>query len=195
MRPGDYLKDNWKNLLPWPAVILCVVLTAAQLHAQGRIWWCVCGQHNLWAGDIWSAHNSQHLADPYSFTHVLHGVIFYGLISWFLPRLSLQWRFFMTVFIESCWELLENSTLVIQRYREATMALGYEGDSITNSMADIVCCAIGFFLARRLGLRWSIVLFVITELVLLAWMRDNLTLNVLMLLCPVDAIKAWQVIH
>jgi len=187
--------SNWNLMLPLIAIIPLIVLMVFQLHVQGRIWWCACGRHNLWAGDIWSAHNSQHLFDPYSFTHVLHGVIFCGLVSWLLPRLPVSWKLFVTILIEAGWELLENSRFIIQRYREATMALGYEGDSITNSVGDIVCCTLGFLLARYLGLRWSAVLFVVTELVLLFWIRDNLTLNVLMLVCPVDAIKAWQVIH
>lgn len=121
--------------------------------------------------------------------------MFCGLVAWLLPRLPLSWRLALVIFVESGWELLENSQLVIQRYREATMGLGYEGDSITNSMGDILCCVTGLFLARYLGLRRSIVLFVVTELVLLFWIRDNLTLNVLMLTCPIEAIKAWQVVH
>jgi len=177
------------------AISAVVALAVFQLHNQGRIWWCACGGHNLWAGDIWTAHNSQHLFDPYSFTHVLHGVVFCGLVAWLLPRISLLWRLFVITCIEAGWELLENSQFIIMRYREATMALGYDGDTITNSIGDIACCTAGFFLAGYLGLRRSIVLFVVTELVLLFWIRDNLTLNVLMLVWPVDAIKAWQVIH
>lgn len=176
-------------------MLLVCTITVFQLHNQGRIWWCTCGHANLWAGDIWTSHNSQHLFDPYSFTHVLHGVLFCGIIVWLFPRLPLVWCFFITVCIEAGWEVLENSQFIIQRYREATMALGYEGDTITNSMGDILCCAVGFYLARYLGFRWSIVLFIVTELVLLFWIRDNLTLNVLMLIFPIDAIKAWQVIH
>jgi hypothetical protein len=166
-----------------------------QLHAQGRVWWCACGQLYPWAGDIWSSHNSQHWFDPYSFTHILHGVLFCGLLAWLLPRAPLGWRLTLAVALEASWEVLENSPLIIHRYREATIGLGYEGDSIANSMADILCCALGFALARRLGLRWSAVLFVVTELLLLFWVRDNLTLNVLMLTFPIQAVKAWQMGH
>ena len=169
--------------------------TVYQLHRQERIWWCACGKLNLWAGDIWSSHNSQHVFDPYSFTHVLHGILFYGIIARLFSRMSFAWRLCLAIGLEAAWEVIENTPLIIQRYREATIGLGYEGDSIINSIADVLCCVIGFILARQLGFRWSVVLFVATELVLLFWVRDNLTLNVLMLICPIDAIKSWQMIH
>ena len=181
----------------WPGLSITAILamTVFQLHRQGRVFWCACGSLNVWAGDIWSSHNSQHVLDPYSFTHVLHGVLFCGLLAWLLPRLPPVWRLTATVFLEAVWEIAENSRFIIQRYREATIGLGYEGDSIINSIADIVCCGIGFALARRLGWRRSAILFVVTELILLVWIRDNLTLNVLMLLHPVEVIKAWQMVH
>lgn len=184
-----------EKLWPWTAFALLLIGMVYQLHLQGRIWWCACSRPFLWDGDIWSAHNSQHLFDPYSFTHVLHGVVFCGLVCMLFPRLRLVWRLWMATFIESLWEIFENTQFVIQRYREATIGLGYEGDSIANSMGDIACCALGFLLAWRLGLRRSIILFVLIELVLLVCIRDNLTLNVLMLLCPIDAIKSWQMPH
>jgi hypothetical protein len=181
----------------WPVLSIAGILaiTLLQLHRQGRIMWCACGRWNLWAGDIWSAHNSQHVFDPYSFTHVLHGLLFYGVLAWLCPRVPLAWRLTSAIFIEAAWEVLENSPWIIQRYREATIGLGYEGDSIVNSFADIVCCALGFALAQPLGWRRSAILFIITELVLLVWVRDNLTLNILMLTWPVEAIKAWQMVH
>lgn len=177
-----------------PALVIVAFLAVMtfQLHCQGRIWWCACSELYPWAGDIWSSHNSQHWFDPYSFTHVLHGVLLYGLLALLLPRLPWTWRLTLATAFEAVWEVLENSPLIIQRYREATIGLGYEGDSIANSLADILCCAIGFLLARRLGFRRSAMVFVVTELVLLVWVRDNLTLNVLMLTCPIEAIKTWQ---
>jgi len=180
---------------PW--LVLGAILTAAlyQLHRQGRVWWCACGKLNLWAGDIWSAHNSQHVFDPYSFTHVLHGILFYGIIVRLFPRMAFAWRFCLALGLEALWEVFENTQFIIQRYREATIGLGYVGDSIVNSAADILCCALGLILARRLGFRWSVVLFAATELALLFAVRDNLTLNILMLIYPIDAIKAWQMIH
>lgn len=170
------------------------VLTATiyQLLEQGRIWWCTCSNPFLWDGDIWSSHNSQHLFDPYSFTHVLHGVAFYGILWLALPRVQLAWRLWIATGMEAFWEILENTQFIIHRYREVTIGLGYTGDSIANSMGDIACCATGFVLAWHLGLRRSIVLFVATELLLLICVRDNLTLNILMLIHPVSAIKAWQ---
>lgn len=180
---------------PWLAITGILVITAFQLQQQGRIWWCACGHPNPWDSDIWSSHNSQHWFDPYSFTHVLHGMLFCGVLVWLLPKLRLIWSLTVTITAEGLWEVLENSPFIIQRYREATIGLGYEGDSIANSMADILCCAIGFLLARRIGFRWSVVLFVMTELVLLVTVRDNLTLNILMLTCPIEAIKAWQMVH
>ncbi|HEY2251595.1 MAG TPA: DUF2585 family protein, partial [Planctomycetaceae bacterium] len=173
--------DKHRKTMPWLAIVAVLIATAIQLRRQGRTWWCSCGRPNLWVGDVHSAHCSQHLLDPYSFTHVLHGLAFCGILAWALPKLLPNWRLFLAVAIESLWELLENSQLVIQRYRAATIALGYEGDSIVNSLSDVVFCAVGFVLARRLGLRRSIILFVLTELILLALIRDNLTLNVLML--------------
>lgn len=185
-----------RNVL-WPVIAFTLLLSATvfQLHNQGRIWWCACARPFLWAGDIWSKHASQHLFDPYSFTHVLHGVVFFSLLSLAFPRVRLVWRLWMAIGIEALWEILENSQFIIQRYRTATIGLGYEGDSIANSLGDILCCAIGFIVARHLGLRRSAVFFVATELVLLVWIRDNLTLNILMLIWPIDAIKSWQMIH
>lgn len=176
----------------WLAGIAALAATVFQLRRQGRTWWCACGQLDLWAGDVHSAHCSQHLFDPYSITHVLHGVALFGILAWAWPRLLPAWRLVLAISIESLWELLENSQLVIDRYRATTIALGYEGDSVVNSLSDILYCATGFILARKLGLRRSLVLFGLTELILLAWIRDNLTLNILMLVCPIDAIKSWQ---
>jgi hypothetical protein len=166
--------------------------TAIQLHHQGRRWWCACGQPFLWAGDVHSEHNSQHLFDPYSFTHVLHGVVFCGLLAWIAPRVPTAWRFVLALGLASLWEVIENSTFVIERYRSATASLGYEGDSVANSLGDILSCGVGFVLARWLGPRWSIVLFLVTEGVLLLWIRDDLLLNVIMLIYSLPEIKAWQ---
>lgn len=168
------------------------MVTAFLLHHHGRIWWCACGKATPWSGDIWTSHNSQHLFDPYSFSHVLHGVIFCGLFALLLRKASSQWRFFFSIVLECAWELFENSPFIIQRYREGTFALGYEGDSVLNSMGDVMSCGIGFAVAYYLGLRRSLVFVAIVELVMLVWIRDNLTLNIIMLIHPIDAIKAWQ---
>ncbi len=174
------------------AFVLLVGVMVLLLHLQGRIWWCACGEPSAWNGEIFSGHTSQHFFDHYSFTHVLHGVVFFGLAWVLFPRWRYGWRMWFAVLLEALWELLENSPMIIQRYREATIDKGYMGDSILNSTGDLVSCAIGFIIASRLGLKKSIVFYVVVELILLAWIRDNLTLNVIMLLYPIDAIKAWQ---
>jgi uncharacterized membrane protein YjdF len=178
----------------WPWLIIGSVLIAATLllRYQGRLWICSCGQVWLWAGDTKSANNSQHLFDPYSFTHILHGFVFCGLLTLAVPRLAEMWRLALTIVIEAAWEVVENSAAIIERYREATLALGYEGDTIVNSLGDILCCGIGFLLARRLGFRRSLVCFILTEVILVLWIRDSLILNIVMLIYPIDAIKAWQ---
>ena len=178
--------------LPWIAVVVVLVGVAYQLRSQGRLWWCSCDYLLLWSGDPWSSDNSQHLLDPYSFTHVLHGFLFCGLIALIAPRLTEAWQLWLAVSLEAVWEVVENSRSVIERYREETAALGYQGDTIVNSLADILLCAIGFVLARRLGFRRTLALFVVTEVALAVWIRDNLSLNVLMLIYPIEAVKEWQ---
>jgi hypothetical protein len=181
----------------WPGLAVAVILAGAvyQLRSQGRLWSCACGYFLLWTGDIWSSDNSQHLLDPYSFTHVLHGFLFWWLLAWILPRLSIIWRLTLAVSIEALWEVIENSNFVIQRYREATLALGYQGDTIINSLADVLLCALGFLIARWLGLRRSLLVFVAIEILLLIWIRDSLILNILMLIYPIGGIREWQMGH
>lgn len=181
-----------KQLWPWLAIGLVLILTTIQLRVQGRLWICACGQVYVWVGSIWSADNSQHLFDPYSFTHILHGLVFFWLLAWLLPRLPLIWRLFWAITIEALWEVVENSPFIINRYREGTIALGYEGDTIINVLSDIALCGLGFWLAYQLGLRRSLLLLVVTEVVLLVWIRDSLLLNIIMLIYPIETLKAWQ---
>jgi hypothetical protein len=190
-----YRTSHRSSLWPWLAIVLVLTIAVYQLRHQGRLWFCSCGRLYPWAGDIWSLHNSQHLFDPYSFTHMLHGLVFCGLLAWAIPRLSPAWRLWLAISIEALWEVAENAAFIIQRYREATLALGYQGDTIVNSMGDILFCVIGFVLARHLGFRRSLVLFFTTDVVLLIWIRDSLVLNIAMLIYPIDAIKAWQMCH
>lgn len=137
-------------------------------------------------------HNSQHLFDPYSLTHVLHGFAFCWLLMISMPRLSAPLQLSIAMLMEAVWEVIENTQFVIQRYREATAALGYQGDSIANSLGDILTCVIGFVIAQRLGFRRTALVFAVTEIVLLVWIKDSLLLEILMLIYPIDAIKAWQ---
>jgi len=180
---------------PWLAAFAVLIATAFGLRQQGRLWICSCGRFLPWLGDAWSSETSQQLFDPYSFTHVLHGFVFCGLLAWGLPRLHPAWRLTLAVTAEGLWELFENTEFVIRRYRETTAALGYNGDTIVNSLGDIIACALGFLLARRLGLLRTALLFVATEVVLLIWIRDSLLLNVLMLIYPSDKLRAWQAGH
>ena len=177
----------------WPCLAIVATLGAVtfQLHYQGRLWVCSCSQFFLWVDEARSSDTSQHLLDPYSFTHVLHGFIFFWLIGWFAPRLSWAWQLWLAGAAEAVWEAVENSDFVIQRYREAG-ALGYFGDTIVNSLGDIAMCGFGFMLARYLGFGRSVALFVAVEVMLLIWIRDSLLLNVLMLVYPVEWIKQWQ---
>lgn len=181
----------------WPGLTIAVILAGAayQLRSQGRLWFCACSYVLLWSGNIWSSDNSQHLLDPYSFTHLLHGFMFWWLLAWTLPQLSIVWGLTLAVTIEALWEVIENSNFVIQRYREATLALGYQGDTVINSLGDIPLCALGFLIARWLGLRRSLLVFVLTEIVLLIWIRDGLLLNIVMLIYPIDGIREWQMGH
>ena len=177
---------------PWVAAAVLMLLTLAALRLEGRIWWCACRTPTPFSTDVNSSHNSQHLLDPYSFSHLLHGLIFYGCLRLLAPRAGAGWMLVTALAVEAGWEVLENSPLVIARYRAATAAKGYTGDTIVNSAGDVLSCALGFFVAARLGWRWSVALFVAVELVMLALIRDNLTLNVIMLLYPLEAIRQWQ---
>jgi hypothetical protein len=186
------LQDRVKRVLPWLAIVVVLVGAAYLLRSQGRLWWCSCGYLLLWSGDPWSSDNSQHLLDPYSFTHILHGFLFCGFLALVAPRLTELWQLWIVVSLEALWEVVENSEFVIRRYREETAALGYQGDTVVNSLSDIVLCGLGFVLAYRLGFRRTFVVFVLTEVALAIWIRDNLSLNILMLIYPIDVVREWQ---
>ena len=176
------------------AALATLILLATGLieWASGRPPLCPCGHVRLWTGTVHGPENSQQIADWYSLSHVLHGLLFYGALSAMVRRWSVGARLVVAMAIEASWELLENSPIIIDRYRAATMAWGYSGDSILNSMSDIAFMALGFVIARRSPLWGSVALGVALELIALAAIRDNLTLNILMLVHPVDAIRVWQ---
>ena len=138
---------------------------------------------------------SYYVLDPYSFTHLLHGILFFWLLAWSLSRLSPDWRLSLAISIEALWELFENSELIIQRYRETTATVGYQGDAIVNSLSDILIIGVGFYLASYLGLRRSLLLFVVTEILLILTSRDSLILAMVMFVYPIDAVKAWQMAY
>jgi len=165
---------------------------ALALRAQGRLLACACGEFRLWVGDTCSSENSQQLFDPYSFTHILHGILLFWLVSLAFRNLAPQWQFSLALVLEALWEVLENTNFVINRYREQTAALGYTGDTVINSVSDLLCAGFGFWVARRLGLWRSLIVFVLLEVVLFFWIRDGLLLQILMLIYPVNALKALQ---
>ena len=181
-----------KTLWPLLAIVASFVAAAILLRLEGRLWMCACGNIRIWAGQVCSSDNSQHFLDPYSFTHVLHGFLFFWLIAWLVPRWNAYWQLTLAIAIEALWEIFENTNFIIDRYRSETAALGYNGDTVVNSFGDILCCLLGFMIARRLGLRRSLIVFAALELVLIVWIRDSLLLEILMLVFPVDAIRALQ---
>jgi len=167
-------------------------LAAAVLFWMGREPICTCGTVKLWHGETLSSENSQHILDWYSPSHLLHGLVFYAFFWLILRRASLGLRLTLSTLIEVVWEIAENTDAVIERYREATIALNYYGDSILNSMSDVACMVVGFFLAARLPVWVSIALFVAAELIVGYFIRDGLMLNVIMLIAPQDWIRDWQ---
>ena len=174
-------------------IFLIFVAMTSVLALMGRRFWCECGGPVPWSWDIWTLHNSQHLLDPYFFTHVLHGVIFFAVLFRFRwMGDSAKWA--IATLMESAWEILENSPLIIDRYREATMALGYTGDSIANSIFDVVACLLGYFIASKVTWKLSLAFIAMVEVVLLLAIRDCLLLNVIMLIYPIEAIKQWQMV-
>lgn len=178
--------------LPVVVIVLLAPLTALALRALGRMLFCACGEFQVWVGDTCSSQNSQQLFDPYSFTHILHGFLLFWLIALLFRKLSPPWQLSLAAVLESLWEVLENTSFVIDRYREQTAALGYTGDTIVNSLGDLSCAIVGFLIARRLGCLRSLIVFLLLELVLLVWIRDGLLIQILMLIYPVNAIKLWQ---
>ena len=174
------------------ATLAILVAAAAALLAMGRPPICTCGAIDLWVGAADSPRTSQMLADWYSPSHIIHGILFYAALWLLARRWPVEWRFVAALSLETAWELLENTPWAIDRYRQATIALGYTGDSILNTMSDIAMMALGFWLARKLPLWAAASLVVLLELAALAAVRDNLTLNVWMFVWPTDWVRAWQ---
>ncbi|HKY22071.1 MAG TPA: DUF2585 domain-containing protein [Vicinamibacterales bacterium] len=179
----------------WKYGIAAVIITVAAALIEfglGRLLLCKCSYLKVWHGVVYSSENSQHLTDWYTFSHVLHGIGFYFLLWLVARRLDVGARFVLAVVLEAAWEVAENTPLIIDRYRAATISLDYYGDSIINSVSDIIAMMLGFWIARKAPAWVSVAVFLLVEVSLALAIRDNLTLNILMLIHPVEAIKSWQ---
>ena len=189
--PSSGAHGNQRLIL---AVLAVLVLTGVVELAMGRSLLGPDRTFGLWEGNIWSSECSQRLVDPYSFSHVAHGMLFYGALWLVARRLPVPHRFLLSVLLEAGWELLENAPIIIDRYRHVTIALGYDGDSVLNSLSDVGMMSLGFLLAFRLRPWITVTVLVAMEVACALWIRDNLTLNIIMLLYPVEAIRQWQMI-
>jgi len=176
----------------WGANLGVAAVMSLVLLAMGRVVWCTLGDLSPVSFDTWSPHNSQHLLDAYSFSHFQHGLVFFPLLVWMGRERWEGARFVVATTIEAAWEILENTPWIIDKYRENTVSLDYYGDSIANSLSDLACCGLGYVVARRLPWWGTLLLFVGIELAMVAAIKDSLLLNVLMLVYPLDAVKAWQ---
>lgn len=183
-----------KVLYTIASIVGLIALMAIIMHFEGRLTQCACGYIKLWHGQVVSSENSQHLFDWYTFTHIVHGLGIY-LLLWLIDRkkkLSITTKLIIATGIEVGWEILENSNMVIERYREGTISLDYFGDSIVNSIGDVIAMISGFLFAYRFKVWASVALFLVLETMLLIVIRDNLVINIIMLIHPIEAIKAWQ---
>jgi Protein of unknown function (DUF2585) len=181
-----------KKYAPYLVTALIILAGAAYLLWIGREPYCKCGYIKLWHGETVSSENSQHISDWYTPSHILHGILFFGLLWLVARRLAVGWRLVIATVVETGWEILENSSFIIERYRAVTISLDYFGDSVLNSVCDILAMVLGFFLASRIPVWASVAIIIGFEALTITLIRDGLALNVLMLLWPLDAVRDWQ---
>ena len=181
-----------RSRLPLLFTVMIILVTAFYLLWIGREPICKCGYIRLWHGETMSSENSQHISDWYTPSHLIHGFLFYGILWLFARRMAWGWRLAVATLVESAWEVLENSDWIIERYREVTISLDYYGDSVLNTVADILAMLVGFWLAGRLPVWMTVTLIIGFEALTIFLIRDGLALNILMLVFPLNAVRDWQ---
>lgn len=185
----DFIKRNQVAIY---GLLLVMLITGVIESGTGRSLLGPDGRFGWWEGSVWSSENSQRVADAYTFSHIIHGMLFYAFLWLVARKVPMKYRFIMAVILEAGWELLENSPIIIDRYRAVTIAQGYVGDSVLNSVSDVLMAGIGFVISRYSKFWTSVVLIILMELGCLFWVRDNLTLNIIMLAYPSETLKTWQ---
>ena len=180
------------RLVPILITLGVILLTAAWLLWIGREPWCKCGYVKLWHGQVVSSENSQHITDWYTPSHIIHGFLFFGALWLVARRLSFGWRLAIATLVECAWEIVENSDAVIERYRSVTISLDYFGDSVLNTVCDVLAMILGFWLAAKLPVWATVALIIAFEAATIWIIRDGLALNVLMLLSPLEWVGEWQ---
>lgn len=192
---GLFRHESFRDYLPWILMAAVLIWMTLQLWFLGRIWWCELDSPiYILTFDPISDHTSQHFFDPYTLTHLLHGFLFLWLAQLlFRGKVGFAWLLLVAVFAEAVWEVVENSPMIIERYRQNTASLEYFGDSIANSAGDVIACIVGFIVAYKLKFWKSLAVFIVVEIFLILTIRDSLIINIILLIYPFEALKDWQI--